>query len=156
MIGRHCFIDENGDLMEAWISDGLEDTIMAESLESMEKIYQEREKIIEAGKKNDAGKPMWELLPYDALEGAVKILTFGATKYGNRNWEKGISYGRLFGALMRHLWTWWMCKVRKETGLDAESGQSHLDHALCELLFLIAHDKRNMEKFDDRPMSPRA
>jgi hypothetical protein len=110
------------------------------------------QQVIEPGTKFDAGKPMWDLLPYDALEEAVKILTSGATKYGSRNWEKGIPYGRIFGALMRHLYAWWMCKLLGKDGRDDESGRSHLSHAICELLFLTAYECRKMEKFDDRPM----
>jgi hypothetical protein len=109
---------------------------------------------VEPGTKFDSGKPMWELLPYDAIEEAVKILTSGANKYGSRNWEKGIPYGRIFGALMRHLNSWWMSKVFGTDGKDPESGRSHLSHALCELLFLIAYECRKMVNFDDRPVSP--
>lgn len=100
------------------------------------------------GVKKDEGKPRWELLPFDAVEGAVKILTFGAVKYAARNWENGIMYGRVFGAIIRHLWKWWQGE-----NLDAESGMSHLDHALCELLFLSAYEKRKMTQLDDRPNS---
>lgn len=104
------------------------------------------EQILPTGVKKDDGKPRWELLPYDAVEGAVKILTFGAVKYSARNWENGIMFGRVFGAIMRHLWKWWQGE-----NLDLETGMSHLDHALCELLFLIAYEKRGMVQLDDRP-----
>lgn len=104
-----------------------------------------------SGEKKDNGKPKWELLPFDALEGAVYVLTDGSVRYSPRNWEKGIAYGRVFGALMRHLWKWWMAKVVGETGLDDDSGKSHLDHALCELMFLSAYEKRGKVEFDDRP-----
>lgn len=66
---------------------------------------------LKSGEKKDEGKPRWELLPYDAVEGAVCILTSGAVKYSARNWENGIAYGRVFGAVMRHLWRWWMAKA---------------------------------------------
>lgn len=98
------------------------------------------------GKKNDDGKARWELLPYDALEGIVDILTLGAKKYDSRNWEKGIAYGRVFGAVQRHLKAWW-----QDHTADKETGKSHLDHALTELLFLSAYEKRRMSHLDDRP-----
>ena len=41
----------------------------------------------EQGKKYDANKPRWDLLPLDALEGAADILTFGAKKYSDHNWR---------------------------------------------------------------------
>lgn len=98
------------------------------------------------GVKKDEGKPRWELLPFDAIEGVVEILTFGAKKYDARNWEKGIVYGRVFGATMRHLTAWWRGEDK-----DKESGRSHLEHAMCELMFLSAFEKRGMAHLDDRP-----
>lgn len=98
------------------------------------------------GVKKDEGKPRWELVPFDAIRGVVEILTFGAKKYAARNWERGIAYGRVFGAIMRHLTAWWGGE-----NLDPESGKSHLDHAMCELMFLSAYEKRGMTSLDDRP-----
>lgn len=98
------------------------------------------------GVKKDEGKPRWELVPFDAIRGVVEILTFGAKKYAARNWERGIAYGRVFGAIMRHLTSWWGGE-----NLDPESGKSHLDHAMCELMFLSAYEKRGMISLDDRP-----
>jgi hypothetical protein len=102
----------------------------------------------EGGKKFDTNKPRWELLPYDAVRGVVDVLTDGAKKYSDRNWELGIAYGRVFGALQRHLTAWWQGENN-----DPESGRSHLDHAACELMFLSAYEKRGMIGFDDRPGS---
>ncbi len=107
---------------------------------------------LRTGLKKDEGKPRWELVPYDAVRGAVYILTTGAIKYADRNWERGIAYGRVYGALQRHLDAWWMAKVEGNDGTDAESGRSHLDHAMCELMFLSAYEKRRMTEFDDRPV----
>lgn len=102
--------------------------------------------ILKEGTKKDEGKPRWELIAYDALGGIAKILTLGAVKYAARNWEKGIMYGRVYGAIMRHLTAWWLGESK-----DNESGLSHLDHAMCELMFLSAYEKRGMTQFDDRP-----
>ena len=103
--------------------------------------------VLKEGAKKDEGKPRWELVPYDAVEGVVEILTFGAKKYDARNWEKGIAYGRVYGAIQRHLTAWW-----RGENTDKESGRSHLDHAMCEIMFLSAYEKRNMTEFDDRPV----
>lgn len=107
--------------------------------------------VLKTGNKKDEGKPRWELLPYDAIETVVWVLTDGAKKYDARNWEKGIAYGRVFGAIMRHLNKWWMAKILGTDGRDPESKRSHLHHALCELLFLVAYELRGMDTFDDRP-----
>lgn len=98
--------------------------------------------------KFDGGKVRLELLPVDALEEVGKVLTFGAIKYAAGNWAtgSGFSWMRLFGALLRHLFAW----ARGEDK-DPESGLSHLAHAGCMLLFLLAHVLRS-HGLDDRGM----
>lgn len=97
------------------------------------------------GVKHDGGKTRYELLPPEALEGIAQVLTFGAGKYGDRNWEAGMKWSRVYGACMRHLWAWW--RGEKE---DAETGRSHLWHAGCCIAFLIAYEQRSTGE-DDRP-----
>jgi len=97
------------------------------------------------GRKDDTGKLPWHLLPGDALEEIVKVLQFGANKYAERNWEAGMKWSRPFAALMRHMWAWW-----KGEQLDKETGLSHLAHAGCCILFLLAYSVRNKQG-DDRP-----
>ena len=99
------------------------------------------------GLKYDAGKVRYELLPPELLEGVATILTFGAAKYADRNWELGMKWSRVFGALMRHLWAWWNPFT---PSVDAETGHSHLWHAGCCLAFLIAYEQRGVGE-DDRP-----
>lgn len=101
---------------------------------------------LSSGIKKDEGKPRYDLLAPDALAGLVAVLTFGATKYDARNWEKGINYSRVFAAAMRHLWAWWCGRDN-----DDETGIAHLDHAACCIHFLSAYTKRKMTGFDDRP-----
>ncbi len=50
------------------------------------------------GMKFDGDKLMTELYPVDAYLGTCRGLTYGAKKYAPRNWEKGIKFGRVFGA----------------------------------------------------------
>lgn len=95
--------------------------------------------------KEDGGKVRFELFPGDALEAISDILTYGASKYKDRGWEEGMDWSRVFGALMRHLWAWWQRK-----GVDVETGRSHLWHAGCCIVFLIAYEARDVGK-DDRP-----
>lgn len=98
-----------------------------------------------SGRKFDGGKTRYELLPPELLEGVARVLTFGAKKYADRNWESGIAYSRAYGALQRHLWAWWHGE-----DLDDETGMSHLWHAGCELAFLIAFEARQRTDLDDR------
>lgn len=89
------------------------------------------------GRKYDSGKPMYNLLPADALEEVVKVLTFGATKYNEpaheENWRK-VQHPeqRYFAAMQRHVWA-----TRKGEMNDPESGISHYAHAITNLLFLL-------------------
>jgi hypothetical protein len=97
------------------------------------------------GYKADEGKPSFTLLPFDALGCIMKVLTFGAIKYAPRNWEKGMNWTRPWDACIRHLEAW----MRREDG-DPETGMSHLWHAGCMILFLIAYELRGVGT-DNRP-----
>ena len=99
------------------------------------------------GLKYDQGKPTFELLPDDALGAIQKVLDFGAKKYAARNWELGMEWSRPWNACLRHLWAW----MRREKA-DPETGMSHLWHAGCCILFLIAYEMRQ-GGVDNRPAS---
>jgi len=106
------------------------------------------------GRKDDKEKVRMDLLPPELLFAVADILTFGAKKYTERNWELGMKWGRVFGALMRHMWAWWggqgpVTKNFVFGDLDMETGRSHLWHAGCCLAFLIAYEERGVGK-DDR------
>lgn len=98
---------------------------------------------ITEGVKNDTGKPRLDLIPSEAIMALGEVLHFGAAVegYNERNWEKGMDWGRVYGALQRHLWKWW---AGIET--DDKSGLSHLSHAIANLAFLIAYSKRGIGK----------
>jgi hypothetical protein len=98
------------------------------------------------GRKDDGGKVRMDLLPPELLIAVSTVLTFGANKYAARNWEQGMDWGRVFGALMRHLWSWWN---PFEPDTDPETGYSHLWHAGCCIAFLITYEQRKIGK-DDR------
>ena len=99
----------------------------------------------EGGAKHDTSKTRYDLVPVEAIEEIARVLTFGSQKYGDRNWEKGIKYGRVFAACMRHLWAWWGGEEK-----DKESGLHHLAHAGCCVFFLLAYTARGLRDFDDR------
>lgn len=101
------------------------------------------------GVKHDDGKIRYELLPPELLEEVSKVLTFGAKKYSSRNWELGIEWSRVYGALQRHLWTWW---DGNKDDLDDETKYSHLAHAACCIAFLLTFEKRKIGD-DDRPIN---
>ncbi len=97
------------------------------------------------GRKDDGGKDPWHLLPVDAVRAVVKVLAFGAAKYAPRNWEAGLAWSRCYAAALRHLTAWWEGECA-----DPETGMSHLWHAGCCVMFLIAFELRGTGS-DDRP-----
>jgi hypothetical protein len=93
------------------------------------------------GLKFDNDKPRWDLLPLKPIEDIVKVLTFGAKKYGPDNWRQvENAKDRYFAALMRHLVAW-----RAGEKIDSESSMPHIAHALCNLVFLY-----ELEGADDK------
>lgn len=99
----------------------------------------EKEKLntseLQIGKKFDTGKLNWSLLPFDVVEEAVKVITFGAMKYEPNNWQ-GVETERYVSALLRHFTAW-----RKGEIVDHESGLDHLSHMLTNLIFIIWQEK---------------
>lgn len=96
--------------------------------------------------KHDSGKLPMSLVPPEALEGFAEVLSFGAEKYGERNWENGMEWSRLFDAALRH-----QKDFLKGERKDPESGYSHLKHAFANLGMLIAYEARGMNEYDNLP-----
>ena len=89
------------------------------------------------GVKYDKDKPQWSLLPFKALTEVVEVLTYGAKKYAPDNWKKvPDAKQRYIDASFRHFTAY----IGGEK-LDSETGKSHLAHALCCMLFLLAFEK---------------
>jgi hypothetical protein len=85
------------------------------------------------GIKYDKEKPDYSLLPPQALEDVVKVLTYGAKKYDRNNWKELKHLDdRYFAAAQRHLWA-----LRKGEIYDEETGIHHGAHAICCMMFLI-------------------
>lgn len=79
-------------------------------------------------------------MPWQELGAVAEVLTFGAAKYGDRNWEKGIKVERLFAATMRHI-----TAVANGQELDPESGLPHLAHAVTNLLMWLYFQNKKSE-----------
>lgn len=100
------------------------------------------------GRKDDGEKIRFDLIPPDALSAMVHVLTFGADKYGDRNWERGMSWGRLIGAAHRHL-----NAIQRGEDLDKETGLPHAAHLACCAFFLTSYYLRGAGT-DDRAKLP--
>ena len=90
---------------------------------------------VATAKKFDQDKPDVSLVCPEFILGTADILTFGARKYGKRNYleSKGDQdyYDRLYAALQRHLLAYAAGEL-----LDEESGKPHLFHAAANLAML--------------------
>lgn len=117
-----------------------------------------------SGKRYDKGKLRYDLIQPDAEKGLVEVLTFGASKYEDRNWEKGMPWSKVIGPLKRHL-------AAIEAGEDYDigkdcpqckastkdnwictnhSGKLHIDNLQANAHFLSAY-YRIYPQGDDRP-----
>ncbi|MGL5729316.1 MAG: dATP/dGTP diphosphohydrolase domain-containing protein [Plesiomonas sp.] len=87
--------------------------------------------------KHDTGKPLMGALPPNAELAVARVLTFGAEKYGRDNW-RGLddSDTRYMDAALRHI-----NAVRRGETHDDESGEHHLAHAVCCLMFMLENSK---------------
>ena len=97
------------------------------------------------GKKYDGDKLRYDLVPSEAEEAIARVLTQGAKKYGDRNWEEGLDVSRLYAALRRHLAKWW-----RGQNHDEESGDHELAHVLCNAAMLYWTVQNRPER-DNRP-----
>lgn len=83
--------------------------------------------------KNDAGKSRMDLIPFDALNQMGLVLAYGALKYSERNWEKGLKPTRVMASLLRHI-----AQLSMGEELDDESKLPHHAHITANALMLSA------------------
>lgn len=100
-----------------------------------------------AGLRYDQAKPRFDLLPPEAQFALAQLYTIGAEKYPERNWEKGMRWGRCFAAMLRHTWKWWGGE-----DLDPETGLHHMIHVAWNAITLYTYTERAIGE-DDRPTS---
>ena len=83
------------------------------------------------GTRENEGKLKWSLVSWKALEPMVRVLMFGARKYDDHNWKKGLKYTEICESLQRH-----MIAFLDGEDNDKESKLSHVGHILCNAMFL--------------------
>lgn len=79
-----------------------------------------------------------------AMEGCASVLEFGAKKYARGNWHKGLKHTEIADSMLRHL-----SSYLSGEDTDPESGLLHVDHILCNAVFL-AEGVRTHPELDDR------
>lgn len=97
------------------------------------------------GLRYNNGKLRYDLVHPYAHEQLVKVLTLGANKYAERNWEKGMSWSTVMASAERHL-----AAIKKGEDYDPETGLLHAAHLACNAHFLTAYYKIYPQG-DDRP-----
>lgn len=108
-------------------------------------LFEEYVKFQDEAVRDVTGKDPYDLIPAVPLHEFVKVLGFGAKKYSERNWEKGMPYTWIWGSMMRHAWAFW----RGETN-DKESGLHHMAHAAFGAFAFIEY-MHTGKGTDDRP-----
>lgn len=121
---------------------GLASDDLAESIKSCIDMIKVTNKEYNRTIKHDQDKPRWDLLPYKALEQIAIIMTQGAKKYGEYNWQK-VEKERYQAAMMRHF-----CEYMNGNLLDKDSGMMHISHVLVNALFLVWKELENESNSD--------
>jgi hypothetical protein len=99
----------------------------------MEPLPQYDQNNMAVGRKYDAGKARFDLMPATAELKIAGVLKYGACKYAPDNWRKVENpEARYLAAALRHINAW-----RRGEKRDPESGLSHLAHAATSLMFVI-------------------
>lgn len=96
------------------------------------------------GLRFNEGKNRLDLIPSEWIEGLGWILTFGAKKYADRNWELGMDWSKVEASLRRHDTAFW-----KGEDKDPESGLLHPYHTAWNALALAYYLEKGIGN-DDR------
>lgn len=95
-------------------------------------------------KRYNQGKLKWSLVDFESLEEMVKVLEFGAEKYGDDNWKKGLTTKSIAESMLRHLFSFLAGEDK-----DEESNCSHIAHLQCNAMFMM-YMLNNLPEFDNR------
>lgn len=95
------------------------------------------------GLRLDDGKNQLQLIPPEWMWGLGEVLTYGATKYAPRNWERGMAWGKMIACGLRHVY-----KFMAGERYDQESGCHHLFHAAWNFLALASYDLKQIGEND--------
>lgn len=92
------------------------------------------------GIKYDKEKLQFHLVPWNVMKEVVKVMMFGAKKYGENNWkELDDGAKRYRNAAYRHL----IARDENEVH-DEETKLYHMAHAICSCMFSLWHDIKDM------------
>jgi hypothetical protein len=98
------------------------------------------------GERQNENKLRYDLVPPYAQEQYVRVLTAGANKYADHNWERGMKWSKVIASMKRHI-------AAYEMGADRcpESLELHMAHVMCNAAFITEYYKIYPQG-DDRPL----
>lgn len=96
-----------------------------------------------ANREANDGRGRFDLFPYEAMEALAKWYEEGAKKYGDRNWEKGLSVRDCINRMVRH-------SHKAANGLTDED---HLSAVMWNAAAAITMMKRRPDCNDHRWLS---
>ena len=97
------------------------------------------------GDRFNDGKPKWSLVDFTSIIPMVRVLEFGSKKYDEFNWTKGLYTREICESLLRHVFAY-----LDGEDIDPESGESHIGHMMCNVMFLEYMMRNKKEDFDNR------
>lgn len=103
------------------------------------------------GGQKEQSKARYDLLPWDSVTKIAELYGYGASKYDDRNWEKGYNISLSIAALGRHY-----AKLAQGIDIDEESGQHHAAcicfHAMAVMRFMDDIESGRLSpEHNDRP-----
>lgn len=97
------------------------------------------------GLRFNKGKIRYDLVPQFPLEQIARVLTYGAQKYEENNWRRGMKWSNVIASLERHLQA-----IKSGEDFDPETGILHSAHIATNAMFLTEY-YRTFPSGDDRP-----
>lgn len=88
------------------------------------------------GKRFNDKKNRVDLAPAFAQQEYCRVLSAGATKYGDSNWKRGMKWTSVMASLERHL-----LAFKSGEDYDTETGLLHTAHIMCNAAFLTEYYK---------------
>ena len=118
----------------------------AKGVSDMDKADEEV-RVVNASTGGEKGQKLarFDLIPVGPLWQVAELYGQGATKYEDRNWEKGYDWSLSYAALMRHATLFWGGE-----DADPKDGNSHLASVVFHALALMDYTVNHPE-LDDRP-----